>query len=881
MNVKKTMLGAVSAIALSVVATGASAGYSYDFAMKLQGQNQINYATQIIANYNRMIPLYENLVNRYSQYSWAASFRTRLEAYREEVRLLQTILDQQTEAVTEVGKEVVYSQEFDMVQNGTEQLVDTRIREVEEEADGMMRVYEEITRMYEREDIVRRYRGRVIYTIYSNGERVPLVSPELLSTNKVVEARQEQERKFIREYAVVVPTEPTNEFGTPTENVLTAQQYRDRDDVMMGGTQNYMDAALTTNSRINPDYINREGGMFEYANSLGYVNAPEAWAKGWTGKGTTIAILDTGIDLDHPEFADRIVAAECFTGTCKAGYETVDDNHALSHGTHVAGIAAAALDGVGTTGVAPDANLLIGKVAWDNGFYDFTAANRAISWAVENGADVINMSGGVQYDWTYRNTIVGNGDGTFYSTTDVEPYKTGGYNNLLASAEYKGFIKALEGNDAVVVMAAGNQGTDVADMTSQYVAQVDENGNHATDGRVIIAGMYDVRSGTVSRHSSKAGTLCFDTVGGGTTCDSGYRVSDYYLLAPGVNVASTDSNGGYRTNTGTSMAAPMVSGGVALIRQMWPHMKGENVVKLLLDTADKSISGYDENIHGQGLMDLDNATSPQGVIGIPTTGRVDGTVSTIAQGYSIAGASVSALDSMMVVDDYDRDFYVNGNEFNSGGLSLSNYSDTASVSVPLDNVNISIGEQAMGVSANYDGFTLGVMSETQTFLGQYANNQLIDVDGSDTFYIGYNAEQSFGNTTFFGGASVGVTSLDVNSNAMMKSAENLVSNSARFGMNHVVGNSKFSFTAEMPIAIVQGDATFQVASGVQASGDIDTISMKSSLANTSREMRFGIGHDFSVSDNSTIGSYVNFVENSGSIRGNSTSEVGVKFKVMF
>ena len=94
-------------------------------------------------------------------------------------------------------------------------------------------------------------------------------------------------------------------------------------------------------------------------------------------KGTTIAILDTGIDLDHPEFVGRIKGAECFTATCDVGYETVDDKSRDSHGTHVAGIgAAAALDGVGTTGVAPDADILVGKIAWDNQYYDFPQHQR-------------------------------------------------------------------------------------------------------------------------------------------------------------------------------------------------------------------------------------------------------------------------------------------------------------------------------------------------------------------------------------------------------------------------------------------------------------------------------------------------------------------------
>lgn len=879
MNIKKYLVTAASVIAISA-ASSASAGPRYDFAMKLSGQNQINYASATIKNYQRTMPLFENLVSRYGHYPWAASFKARLDQMKEEVALLQSILDAQTEVVTEVGKETVWGKEFDMVQKGQEQLIDTQIKKVEEIHDSIVKVFEETIRTYERQDTVRRYRGRVIYTIYSNGERVPHVTPLLISTNTVSEQREEVDREFLREYAVVPPEQPESEFGVATANVLTVEEYSARDDVMLGGSQTYIDAVHNVNDGVNVDYITRESGLFKYGESLGYVNAPEAWAKGWTGKGTTIAILDTGIDLDHSEFAGRIKGAECFTATCDSGYETVDDKSRDSHGTHVAGIAAAALDGVGTTGVAPDADILVGKIAWDNQYYEFPAAPEAIRWSVNNGADVINMSGGVNFGWNYG--IKSNGDGTFYSDTTIESYKKYGYNGMMNDSSYKGMVEAMSGHDAILVKASGNQGKDVADVTSQYAVQTDEDGNLMFDGRMIIVGSYDVRKGKVSRWSNKAGTMCYEK-DSGSTCDNGYRISDYYILAPGVRIAAPDQNGEYRINSGTSMAAPMVSGGVALLRQMWPHMKGENVVKLLMNTADKSIANYDPNVHGQGLMDLDEATNPQGVIGIPTTGRVDGAVASIGsvQQMRISGAQISALEEMMIVDEYDRDFYVNGNDMNVSGLSLNSYSDVAELSIPFDNVKIDLGENANGVSMSYDGLSLGLVNENYTFLGNHADNQLIDVDGSNTVYVGYETSYNVGDTEFFGGASVGLTSLNVNSDAMMKSADDLVSNSARVGVNHKVGNSVIRLSAEMPVAVVDGDARFQVASGVQTNGDIQHVTMESSLANVSREMRYGIGHDFNISENAMIGSYVNYVDNSGSIQGNSTSEIGVNFKVVF
>ena len=86
------------------------------------------------------------------------------------------------------------------------------------------------------------------------------------------------------------------------------------------------------------------------------------------------------------------------------------------------------------------------------------------------------------------------------------------------------------------------------------------------------------------------------------------------------------------------MAAPIVSGQVAILHQMWPHMKGENLVKLITSTANKDIiNGYDVNIHGQGVVDFDKATQPQGVIGIPVDGRADGKTSSIEKTIIVSG----------------------------------------------------------------------------------------------------------------------------------------------------------------------------------------------------------------------------------------------------
>lgn len=116
------------------------------------------------------------------------------------------------------------------------------------------------------------------------------------------------------------------------------------------------------------------------------LNIPAAHKIG-KGKGAKIAILDTGIDANHPEFRGRILAAKNFT-TSRSGASDVN-----GHGTHCAGIAAAGDDGEGTIGIAPEAQIVVGKVLGDGGSGLTSWIAAAIVWAVDDQAvDVISLS---------------------------------------------------------------------------------------------------------------------------------------------------------------------------------------------------------------------------------------------------------------------------------------------------------------------------------------------------------------------------------------------------------------------------------------------------------------------------------------------------------
>ena len=198
---------------------------------------------------------------------------------------------------------------------------------------------------------------------------------------------------------------------------------------------------------------------------LDNINAPEVWDggdgfAGATGQGATVAVIDTGVDLDHPEFSGRIVA----------GYDFVDGDiipdDGNGHGTHVAGTIAAANDGIGMTGVAYNANIMPLRVLNNEGYGWTRDIIAAVRWAADNGADVINMSLG-----------------------------SGGYSQAMAEA-----ITYASDRGSVVVMAAGNSGGASPDFPASYAT---------TDG--IAVGAVD-RNRALAGFSNRAGTTELDYV---------------------------------------------------------------------------------------------------------------------------------------------------------------------------------------------------------------------------------------------------------------------------------------------------------------------------------------------------------------------------------
>jgi subtilisin family serine protease len=261
-----------------------------------------------------------------------------------------------------------------------------------------------------------------------------------------------------------------------------------------------------------------------------------------------------------------------------------------------------------------------------------------------------NLSANSNYDSTFRSNLTALSDGTYKSTDSRYDYSTGTFYNMQTPTQWK----AATDKGMVIVNSAGNQGLSVSANPGYFATAVDSNGDLVLGGKMLIVGAVD-QNGNMASWSNQAGHICQSINVADNTCNDTHKVSDFYILAPGWTY-STKNDGTHGTMAGTSMAAPYVTGGVAIVSQMWPYMKGENLVRLLTTTACKSdcISGYNVNIHGSGLMDLDAATRPVGAIGIPTTGRTTSSVSTVSlSGTGGTGSSISALSNVGSIEQGD------------------------------------------------------------------------------------------------------------------------------------------------------------------------------------------------------------------------------------
>jgi subtilisin family serine protease len=318
---------------------------------------------------------------------------------------------------------------------------------------------------------------------------------------------------------------------------------------------------------VEPNYIfytdaeNASDLYHIYNNSFDAgVNADKAWTMGASGEGVVVAVIDTGVDLNHNDLFDNIWENPGEIGNCSNGIDD-DDNGYIDdcwgwdtagndnnpnpgnlHGTHVAGTIAAVKDNSGLVGVAPSAKIMPVKVFSDNA----TGASadvivKGIEYAVKNNADIINMSLG-----------------------NPKPCSI--------QAVFADATKLASDSGTMVIAASGNSGPNVP--------------------------------------STPAGCPAVYGVGATTKTKSRASFSSYYndyvdFVTPGVGILSTVPNNNYQYLDGTSMATPVAVGVAALVMSKDPSLSLQQVGQLLCDNAEDLGAAGKDTQYGCGFLDAE------------------------------------------------------------------------------------------------------------------------------------------------------------------------------------------------------------------------------------------------------------------------------------
>ena len=363
---------------------------------------------------------------------------------------------------------------------------------------------------------------------------------------------------------------------------------------------------------------------------LDMINASSAYARGATGEGVSVGVIDSGVYEEHAEFSrgngDKVeyAGSDYNSGTPRT-------DQALDHGTLVAGVIAANRDnnnfnsGFKMHGVAFEADIVAYEIPLGSGGGPYQPLDvDDINFATDNyfaerfttmanQSEIINMSFG------FSGVI------SSYSAAELE-------SSFDLSIDALRQLNKSRGNRSIFVIAAGNAWNDL----DEFGNAVDASSPELLPGlpyrfpelkdHVLAVAAVD-SSGEISFYSNHCGVasdFCLAAPGGGDANNDGRFDNDEIIWGPSTPPADGQADRDYYAGTlGTSFAAPMVSGSLALLKQLFPSVGNHELVNRLLTTANKTGIYSDSSIYGQGLLDLDAATRPVGSTAVASGNNLD------------------------------------------------------------------------------------------------------------------------------------------------------------------------------------------------------------------------------------------------------------------
>ena len=410
---------------------------------------------------------------------------------------------------------------------------------------------------------------------------------------------------------------------------------------------------------------------------------------GYTGSGIKVAVVDTGIDSTHSEFDGKTIYGKNFTSD-PDGYGS--DGH--GHGSHVASIIAGDRDAAGIRGVAYDATLYDYRIGNDSGTLTGTGSDsKEASLYNQHVTDNIRVSNN---SWGYSSL----------ANTYTETYLRSIRSNTITA------MRNAQQNGTVFVFAAGNDSNTQVNLLGGLPYRISEL---ADEWLTVVSVDPNLKETLYTNRCGVASDFCVTAPGGGDD-----QTND--------GIYAAQANGGYIRYSGTSMAAPHVSGLVATVMQRFSSLTAAQVVTRIKNTATyDGLTGYNgctsstcttaqmQSRFGHGLVQEGAATSAISSLQYSSDGKVYSTKSvdlsqrklSVPNGLSLSAIRALANKQFAVFDAFDgATFYIPGSEIfdlktsqaspalgysssnntqksTAGILSFSSRKDTSSIGIPI------------------------------------------------------------------------------------------------------------------------------------------------------------------------------------------------------
>jgi len=623
-------------------------------------------------------------------------------------------------------------------------------------------------------------------------------------------------------------------------------------------SQSHVDSCELYKNRNSEKYLTNE---YCRSSNLARLGVSTAYSNGYTGSGVTIAILDSGVNLNSNDLAVDSNSIS-YTGI---NYDTTNDTLvytssgvtndqinriALSNGG--SGYTTAPTVTISGDGTGAEAIALLDDNGHVSGIYmtergsGYTNATITIddSGTGGSGVSIDGFYFGADDDF-YHGTSVASIAAAEKDQTDLSGYDDGTIQGAqiinmslgtTSSSVFSknSFLNAVN-NNSMIVVAAGNDGLDCLPVNDSLNGQCDFpaalpwlDGNSDLldgDGGWVVVGSVD-KNDNISYFSNRAGVT-----------------KNNYIVAPGENILTQTVGDAFIVGSGTSFATPYVSGAMALMIEKYPHLTGKEVAQIFFDTAkDLGEPGIDD-VYGNGLIDVYAAFAPIGTLGVSSTNKVSNSIpisSSTLKTTSILAASIksSSLQNAVAFDDYGRGFnvdltssiYLDQNRFSFDNFFTFNYGNLL---LGLDQYNQSIMagykfSKNAKIMFSYDNTLFGTEGEG-----------LLSLDNMNTFYSAYQYTLKQDSFKIEGRISSGVGLASSSPNSMICSIDTLYA----LGGNIKAFYKNIGIGYKIPMTIVHGSMMMHTPTGRTINGDVLYSDTTENMVNSNYKRNYSLFYE--------------------------------------